>query len=330
MIPITFSSVPERASLDMPRSPRYSFPGAIQHVILRGNQGRRIFYSDADRVRFCLLIQEGIERFGHRIHAFCLMSNHVHLAWQEGEGNLSASVQNLAFRYAQRVNRRRKEIGHVFQGRFRSILVNKAGYLLNLVRYIHLNPVRAGIVKLPNHYKWSGHNSYLGIDPCAWVEQNYVLSRFSSDRSQCINAYNEFVCAGIGVEPDMDFDTGFQSGIIGDDTFIQKIRKAKNCMPDIPELTASELIERVCGWYKISLSEIISSSRRRDLAYVRGVVGFFAREMESVSMADVANILNRDPSGLSRLVDKLDIRCRQSDALAEELRSLRKRLEILL
>ena len=84
------------------------------------------------------LIQEGIERFGHRIHGFCLMPNHIHLAWQEGEEKLSGAVQNLAFRYAQRVNRFRKEIGHFFQGRFKSILVNKKSYLTRLVRYIHL------------------------------------------------------------------------------------------------------------------------------------------------------------------------------------------------
>ncbi len=124
--------------------------------MLRGNQGRQIFYSDSDRTRCCLLIQEGVERFGHRIHGFCLMSNHIHLAWQEGGESLSTAVQNLAFRYAQHVNHIRNEVGHVFQGRFKSILVDKENYLTRLIRYIHLNPVRAGIVTRAEDYKWSG------------------------------------------------------------------------------------------------------------------------------------------------------------------------------
>ena len=88
----------------MPRSRRFLFPGAVHHVMLRGNQGLPIFYSDADRSNCCLLLQEGIERFGHRILAFCLMTNHIHLAIQEGEQGLSKAIQNLAFRHAQRVN----------------------------------------------------------------------------------------------------------------------------------------------------------------------------------------------------------------------------------
>ena len=177
----------------MPRLHRYNSPGAIHHVMLRGNQGRPIFYSDTDRIQCCLLIQEGIERFGHRIHAYCFMSNHIHLAWQQGNEGLSTAVQNFAFRYAQRVNRFRKEVGYVFQGRFKSILVNKENYLTKLVRYIHLNPVRAGLVKRPEDYKWSGHNDYLGIDPVAWIEHDYVLKKYSNDRNIVIERYNEFI-----------------------------------------------------------------------------------------------------------------------------------------
>ena len=132
------------------------------------------------------------------------MSNHIHLAWQQGNVDLSAAVQNFAFRYAQSVNLLRREVGHVFQGRFRFILVSQENYLTRLIRYIHLNPFRAGLVKRPEDYRWSGHNAYLRTDPVSWLEQDYVLEKYSEGRDIAISGYNEFIHAGIGNEPEID------------------------------------------------------------------------------------------------------------------------------
>ena len=103
--------------------------------MMRGNVGSDLFYSDADRSRFLLLMQEGIERYGHRVHAFCLMTNHVHLFIQVGTVPLSRIIQNLGFRYTRYINRKREEVGHLFQGRYKAILVEADPYLLQLVRY---------------------------------------------------------------------------------------------------------------------------------------------------------------------------------------------------
>ena len=264
----------------MPRPPRYSFPGAIHHVMLRGNQGRQIFYSDTDRIRCCLLIQEGIERFGHRIHGFCLMSNHIHLAWQEGEETLSTAIQNLAFRYAQYVNQKRKEVGHVFQGRFKSILVDKENYLTRLVRYIHLNPVRAGIVTSPEDYLWSGHNAYLGANPISWVERDYVLKRYSEVRETAVKRYNEHIHTQIDTEQEVDFKIGIESGIIGDDTFIKDCIEVKFAKVRNLNITTSSLIDQLCSSDNISESEIISPNKKRDLARVRAILALFARDID--------------------------------------------------
>ena len=121
--------------------------------MLRGNGGERIFFNDQDRWRMCLLIQEGDERYVHRLLGYCFMTNHIHLAIQVRQVKLSRIMQNLAFRYARYLNRKHKRIGHVFQGRFKSILVDSDRYLKELVRYIHLNPVRAGMVNLPEEYQ---------------------------------------------------------------------------------------------------------------------------------------------------------------------------------
>jgi len=133
----------------MARKPRVHYPGAFYHVILRGNGGQSIFFDDKDRTRFYFLAQEGIERFGHRIHAFCLMTAHVHMAIQVGDVSLSRILQNLSFRYARWVNWGQSRSGHLFQGRYKAVLVDADVYLQELTRYIHLNPVRAGMVKEP-------------------------------------------------------------------------------------------------------------------------------------------------------------------------------------
>lgn len=146
----------------MARKPRLHVSGGLYHVMLRGNGGQAIFFTDADRYHLYLLLQEGIERYGHRVHGFCCMSNHIHLAVQVADIPLAKIMQNLSFRYTRWINQRKKRVGHLFQGRYKAILVDADSYLLQLVCYIHLNPVRANMVKRPEHYRWSGHRAYIG------------------------------------------------------------------------------------------------------------------------------------------------------------------------
>ena len=148
----------------MARKPRIHLPGGFYHVILRGNSGQPVFFTDEDCCRFYLLLQEGTCRFGYRIHAFFLMTNHIHLVIQVGAIPLSRGMQNLSFRYARWINWRKKRTGHLFQGRYKAVLVDGDSYLLELIRYIHLNPVRAGMVTDPEEYLLSGHRAYLGIE----------------------------------------------------------------------------------------------------------------------------------------------------------------------
>lgn len=140
----------------MARKPRVHYPTALYHVILRENGGQEIFFSKEDRFWFYLLLQEGIERYGHRIHAFCLMTNHIHLAIQVGDMTLARIIQNISVRYTRWVNWRQGRTEHLFQGGYKAALVDVDSYLLGLTRYIYLNPVRSGIVREPENYPWSG------------------------------------------------------------------------------------------------------------------------------------------------------------------------------
>ncbi len=141
----------------MARKPRVHVPGGIYHVMLRGNGGQDIFFIPEDRDELYRLVAEGTARFEYRVHAYCLMTNHLHLAIEVGRVPLSRGMQNLAFRYTRWIHRREKRTGHLFQVRDRALLIDREAYLLELVRYIHLNPVRAGLVSDPLDYPWSSH-----------------------------------------------------------------------------------------------------------------------------------------------------------------------------
>ncbi|BCR04535.1 hypothetical protein DESUT3_16040 [Desulfuromonas versatilis] len=207
----------------MARKPRIHLPGGLYHVILRGNGGQPIFLHNDDRYRFYLLLQEGTNRFGYRVHAFCLMTNHVHLAVQVGDIPLSRGMQNLAFRFTRWINRREKRSGHLFQGRYKAVLVDGDSYLLELVRYIHLNPVRAGMVGDPKEYPWSGHNCYLGNESLPWLTTDWMLRQFGKTSAAARAGYLTFILGGLGVDLPREFHRGEDDPrIIGDDGFAEK------------------------------------------------------------------------------------------------------------
>lgn len=153
----------------MPRQPRLHVPGAIYHVMLRGNNRQDLFFRAADHTHLNRLVNRASSRLNANIHAFCWMSNHVHLAVQVSDEPLGRLIQWIASRYAYYINRRLGRTGHVFERRYRAILVDDDSYLLHLVRYIHLNPVKAGIVKEPEAYQWSSHRYYLGRGTLEWL-----------------------------------------------------------------------------------------------------------------------------------------------------------------
>lgn len=150
-------------------------PNKTYHVMLRGNNGQKIYVDDNDYSKLCLLIQEGVERYGHSILGFCFMSNHIHLVVRVKNIPLSKIIQNISFRYARYINKKYRKIGHLFQGRFKSVLVDDTDYLLELVRYVHLNPVRAGLVEKPEDFflEWTSYLYGQGSFSMGFIEKGY-------------------------------------------------------------------------------------------------------------------------------------------------------------
>jgi len=192
--------------------------------MLRGNGGQPIFLIDDNRDAFDELIAEGVSCFGHRIHVCCWMGNHAHLALQVADTPLSKIMQNLAFRYTRFINRREKRIGHLFQGRFKALLVDADSYLLELVRYIHLNPARAKLVADPADCAWSGHLAYLGKSRKEWLTTDGVLSQFADSNGPARWRYAAFVRDSLHEGHREEFHRERAEGAIrGEDRFVENV-----------------------------------------------------------------------------------------------------------
>jgi REP element-mobilizing transposase RayT len=276
--------------------------------MVRGNGGQDIFADDEDRCRFYLLLHEGREKFEHRIHAFCLMKNHVHLAIQVGEKPLSRIMQHLCFRYTQWVNSRQKKVGHLFQGRYKALIVDADEYLAALVRYIHLNPVRAKIVQCPEEYQWSGHKAYMGQETLPWLTVEWVLSQFGRRTKTARSRYGDFVQHGRKEGRRQEFHEGTNGGrILGDDSFVERAYEKAEQREEKAE-TLDEIIERVGKEYSLTEAEMVAAGRQRYPAEARGMIAYLVREAAGLSLTELGRRMKRDVSTLSLAADKIQRR----------------------
>ena len=176
------------------RPMRVEFPGAIHHVTAHAVAGQDMFLVDGDRHKFLALLADLHQRWGIVFHGYCLMSNHYHLEIETPDGALSAPMKSLNYRYASYLNWRLDRRGHLFDGRFRSVLVDADTYLHQLSRYIHLNPVRAGIVSHPADHRWSSYRAFVDLaTPPPWLATELTLARFGNTEHQQRQAYRDFV-----------------------------------------------------------------------------------------------------------------------------------------
>ena len=181
----------------MARALRIEFPGAFYHVTSRGNERKPIYADDTDRVRHLSRIAAGVNRFHLLLHAYVLMDNHYHLLLETLEANLAGAMRALNGDYAKQFNRRHRRVGHLFQGRYKAILVDRDDYLVELSRYIHLNPVRAGIVRRADDYRWSSAQAYVGRRAAPpFLTTADLLGRFGRSARQAQSAYGEFLRHG--------------------------------------------------------------------------------------------------------------------------------------
>ncbi|VAW70301.1 hypothetical protein MNBD_GAMMA10-2341 [hydrothermal vent metagenome] len=254
----------------MARPLRIEYAGALYHVTSRGDRREDIFHGDEDRLIWLDVFSQVCSRFNWRCHAWCLMDNHYHILIETAESNLSQGMRQLNGVYTQKTNRKYKRAGHVFQGRYKAILVQKDEYLLELSRYVVLNPVRAGMVKEVQEWPWSSYGAMTGESPVPdWLETDWLLACFGKQRKRTIARYIDFVRTGAGL-PSVWEGLKYQM-YLGNDKFVESMQhklddSKKESLSEISRLQRRPLA-RSLQWYEESTVE---RKKAMTLAYVSG------------------------------------------------------------
>ena len=277
----------------MARPLRIEYSGAFYHVMHRGNAGSDIFKSDRDREKFLEYIGKAVERYDIKIHSYCLMTNHYHLLIETPYPNLSQAIKWINVGYVAYYNRKRRRSGHLFQGRFKAVVIDADEYLKHLSRYIHLNPIRAGMVSHCREYPWSSYPVFGGYTKAPeWLETHWLLSLFGQKRKRAMERYREFVesVQNEKIEnPSKDIVSGV---ILGGTEFINRIKRdflSKNAdikeKPQLkslkPGLSPEDLLTAICIEFACTREVILQKGKKGNLA--RDLAIYLSREMTGES-----------------------------------------------
>ena len=247
----------------MARPLRIEFPGAVYHITSRGNERKAIFRDDQDRKIFLDTLADVALRYNWFCHAYCLMDNHYHLLIDTPDGNLSIGMRQLNGLYTQRFNKRHGRVGHLFQGRFKAVLVQKDTHLLEACRYVVLNPVRAGRVQRPEEWIWSSYGATTGgtkLHRCLVTE--WVLSQFGLERKMAEAGYRRFVRDGIGAGS--IWESMRAQGVLGESDFIESLSEYVKGRKQIPEIAKSQRFMNKPPLRDILGSEVFQDKRERN------------------------------------------------------------------
>ena len=281
----------------MARPLRLEYADAVHHVMSRGIAGRRICADDADRDLWVDILGRAAGRFGWRVFAFSLLDNHFHLFLRTPQAGLSPGMRQLNGDYAGYFNRRHGRLGPLMQGRYKSVLVEGAGHWLELSRYVHLNPVRAGLCKRPEDWNWSSYRAYHrpALRP-DWLDCRTVLSEFGKDESRARRAYREYMAEGLGRKLDNPVSRAAHGLVLGSDEFVKRVRRlvaGRGRAVEVPQLgklrrgaDLEALIERVCRRMQVDRNSWLPGRRSDDLS--RAICAYVVRRASGARLREVA------------------------------------------
>jgi len=318
----------------MPRRARLDAPGTLHHVIIRGIEKRRIVNDVADRENFVKRLEELSAETKTTIYAWALMTNHAHILLRSSEFGLPGFMRRLLTGYAISYNQRHRRWGHLFQNRYKSIICDEDAYFTLLVRYIHLNPLRAKLVnslEQLDRYRWSGHSSIVGKIKNDWQDRDYVLKWFGNKEGEAVSGYHNYVKKGIAEGRCPELVGGGlirsmggwsavkglrRSGerelcderILGSGEFVEQIikeaeTKIKYQLPVLDhQKKIDELITRICRDEKLSIEELKGGSRRGEASRIRARIAIDLVKTQGVTLAEVARQLGVSTSAVSKIM----------------------------
>jgi len=323
-------------NLVMSRPLRIEYPGAWYHVMNRGRRRENIFLSRNDYQIFLQVLQEASDAWNLKVSAYCLMSSHYHLLVHTPEGNLSRCMRHINGIYTQRFNRRHNNDGQLFRGRYKAVLIDADSYLLEVLRYIHRNPLQAGIVDNLKDYEWSSHHGYVSrAKKWDWLHKDVLLAMLSPQRSRQKSAYMDFVSRGVSEEIEKFYSLKNLPSILGADTFKEWVKEQFDRLrfhPEIPEsrvLSSSpaQIIDLVSAYFKIGKEQLMISRRGtenlpRDLAIY--LVRLHCRD----TLAEIGSYFGIDTySTVSSAIERIKARKRTDRSVKKELNELERKLD---
>ena len=298
----------------MVRPLRIEYPYAWYHVMNRGRRGEKIFLEERDYTIFLELLMEAAQLWNLGVAAYCQMPNHYHLLIQTQDANLSRCMRHINGVYTQRFNRLHQCDGQLFRGRYKAILVEADNYLLQLLRYIHRNPLRAGIVKELKSYEWSSHGGYLSkARKWDWLHKDFVLSLLSEHKNQQRRRYKEFMAQDVPAEFSQVFDKKKLPSILGSEEFIDQIRRqffeSKKHI-EVPESkilapSREEIKALVCHSYGVREEDLLKP-KRGTVNEPRSVVIYLTRQLRGENLAEICKEYGlKSHSSASSAVEKV-------------------------
>jgi putative transposase len=319
----------------MSRPLRIQYPDAWYHVMNRGRHGESIFETKEDYWTFVELLQELNDVFNVRVAAYCLMSNHYHLLVQTPEANLSRSMRHLNGVYTQRYNRRHSCDGQLFRGRYKSIVVESDSYALELVRYIHRNPLEAGLVDNLLKYQWTTHKPYLSdAKKWKWLHKDYILKLFSKSKTESIRLYRQFILKGTPEEINQIFGRRTLPTVLGSKSFVDRIKdtffdsknfeeipEAKRLAPDIDKIKST-----VCKAYNIEETDLYISTRGY-FNEPRNAAIYLARHLRNDTLRTIgAQFHTEKYSTVSSIVEKVKYEMKVDKGLKKRVQNLAEKI----
>ncbi|MBW1769076.1 MAG: transposase [Deltaproteobacteria bacterium] len=315
----------------MSRPLRIQFPDAWYHVMNRGKRGEKIFTDKGDYRAFIDLLKDCVEMWNIRVAAYCLMGTHYHILFQTPDANLSRCMRHINGVYTQYFNRTHGLDGHLFRGRYKSILVDSDAYLLELLRYIHRNPIDAGMVDHLGSYPWSSHKGYLSrSEKWNWLHKNYVLKIFSNNKTEALKGYKSFVNKKTPEEINRILGSRKWPSVIGKDSFINWVKDTffiQKRHVEVPESKSlapdSEKIKRaVCREYDIDEEDLLIS-RRGITNEPRNMAIYLMRHLMGMKLEEIGREFGlNNYSSVSTVIER-------TKQKATHDRNLRKRIEKL-
>lgn len=312
----------------MARPLRIAYPGAFYHITSRGNERKDIFKSQQDRDKFLSYLGSATRRYGALIHIYCLMNNHYHLLMETPSGNLSQIMRHINGAYTTYFNAKRQRSGHLFQGRYKAILVDIDEYVKEPSCYIHLNPIRAGIVDKPERYRWSSYLYYISQKkPPEWLVRNLILNYFGKKLSNAQRRYRDFVDAMMGQDYKSPLNGVVGSTILGSVDFIKDIRdkylknkKVDRNVPALKELSKRPSIKKI--------TKEVEAVFGQDQALSKKVKLYFCHRYTGKRLKEIGMHFGIGESGVSQSSRRITLKVNQDNKLKKGIEKIETRLNL--